>query len=132
MADGVVELLGERGVLPADHDVIGRLAEIFNGLLILGDADIAVDQRVDLVVDEGVGELGRRFVIDDLEQKALFLDKIKEFSVVGVAAQQSYADAVIGRVVTGDDFVVQVEEVMTGCVEKANSCSRSGVLRAAV
>ena len=86
--------------------------------------------RIDRKTGEILAEAGDE--ITEAMQESFKKFKIKEFSVAGMAAQQSYADAVIGRVVTGDDFVVQVEEVMTGCVEKANSCSRSGVLHAAV
>ncbi len=66
----------------AEHNVQRCLAEILDHALILRRADVAVDQRIHLIVDQRVRQLRRRLVVIDFAVEAFFLCEGKECIII--------------------------------------------------
>ncbi len=94
--NGIVDLVDQILVFPAGHYVIWGLSEVLYPL-IFQNADVAVYQRIHLIIDQCIGKLCRSFIINNLTVKAFFFGKFLEAVVIGMPCQKTDAQAIVGK-----------------------------------
>ena len=111
---GGVQCIDQALVLLAGQDVVGRLAEILDGKFILRGADIAVHNGIDLVLLQGIGQVGGCIVVGNGIGKALFVGPLQKAVVVDLGLQKADAHPLIGGIIPCHHFAVADLDVHAG------------------
>lgn len=111
---GGVQCIDQALVLLAGQDVVGRPAEILDGKFILRGADIAVHNGIDLVLRQGIGQVGGCIVVGNGIGKALFVGPLQKAVVVDLGLQKADAHPLIGGIIPCHHFAVADLDVHAG------------------